>query len=103
MQSGWSGSWSELPTERGAGMAATGYWFLLRLLLSAKLLPRWCWCWLCSRFGCKSRKGARLADGRGNAGGRAGYGLEEGYSGGAGPVAVEFAGWGGWGAAGFDE
>jgi uncharacterized protein (TIGR00297 family) len=41
-------------------MAATGYLFLLRLLLSAKLLPRWCWCWLCSRFDCKSRKGTRL-------------------------------------------
>ena len=27
--------------------------------LSAKLLPRWCWSWLCSRDDCKSRKVAR--------------------------------------------
>src|SRR5271170_7864486 len=56
MQSGGS----ELQTELGAGVAATGYLLLLLLLLSAKLLPRWCWCWLCSRFDCKSRKGKRL-------------------------------------------
>ena len=41
---------SALRTERRAGVAATGCFLLLRLLLSAKLLPRWCWCWLCSRL-----------------------------------------------------
>src|SRR6266478_6463746 len=83
-----------LRTERGAGVAATGCLLLLRYLLSAKLLPRWCWCWLCSRFDCKSLRRVRLGDGRGNARGRGQYGLEEGDSGGAGPVAVAGAGWG---------
>src|SRR6266851_4659830 len=84
-----------LRTERGAGVAATGCLLLLRFLLSAKLLPRWCWCWLCSRFDCKSLRRVRLGDGRGNAGGRERYGVEEGDSGGKGPVAVADAGWGG--------
>src|SRR5258708_39845482 len=34
--------------ERRAVVAANGCLLLLRYLLSAKLLPRWCCCWLCS-------------------------------------------------------
>src|SRR5260370_8809020 len=82
-------------TERRAVVAATGCFLLLRFLLSAKLLPRWCWCWLCSRFDCKSLRRVRLGDGRGNGGGRERYGVEEGDSGGKGPVTVADAGWGG--------
>src|SRR4051794_36502151 len=37
-------------TERGAGVTGTGCLLLLRFLLNAKLLPRCCWCWLCSRL-----------------------------------------------------
>src|ERR1700730_10955754 len=80
-------------TERRAVVAATGCFLLLRFLLSAKLLPRWCWCWLCSRFDCKSRSGMRLEDGGGNAGGRGRYGVEEGDSGVEGSVAVAGAGY----------
>src|SRR4030088_873464 len=91
-----------LRTERGAGVAATGCLLLLRFLLSAKLLPRWCWCWLCSRFDCKSRSGMRLEDGRRNAGSRGRYGVGEGDppsaelvpvadSGGGGGIAVDSA------------
>src|SRR5258707_15759593 len=61
-----------LRTERGAGVAATGCLLLLRFLLSAKLLPRWCWCWLCSRFDCKSLRRGRLGDGGGKERGRGG-------------------------------
>jgi hypothetical protein len=49
---------------------------------------------------CKSLRGMRLADGRGNTRGRRRYGVEEGDSGGAGPVAVAGAGCCGWGVAG---
>src|SRR3981189_2066121 len=83
-----------LRTERGAGVAATGCLLLLRFLLSAKLLPRWFWCWLCSRFDCKSLRRVRLGYGRGNAGGRERYRVEEGNSASAGPVAVAGAGCG---------
>src|SRR5258708_30368819 len=82
-----------LRTERGGGVAATGCLLLLRFLLSAKLLPRWCWCWLCSRFDCKSLRRVRLGDGRGNARGRERYRVGEGDSGGAGPVAVSGVGY----------
>src|ERR1700730_6926574 len=81
-----------LRTERGAGVAGTGAVLLLRFLLSAKLLPRWCWCWLCSRFDCKSLRRVRLGDGRGIARGRERYRVEEGYSGDEGSVDVACAG-----------
>src|SRR6267154_2818888 len=89
-----------LRTERGAGVAATGCLLLLRFLLNAKLLPRCCWCWLCSRFDCKSLRRVRLSDGRGNERGRGRYGVEEGDSGAKGPIAVAGAGWGGGSSAG---
>lgn len=41
-------------------MAATGWFLLVQLLLGAKLLPRCCWCWLCSSIDCKSRRGMKL-------------------------------------------
>src|SRR5258707_4221873 len=82
-----------LRTERGAGVAATGCLLLLRLLLSAKLLPRWYWCWLCSRFDCKSLRRVRLGDGRGKAGGRERYRGAEGYSGVEGSGSVSGAGY----------
>src|SRR5215469_17986037 len=83
-------------TERGAGVAETGCLLLLRFLLNAKLLPRCCWCWLCSRLDCKSPPQIRMGDGRGNARGRGRYAVEEGDSGGAGQIAVASAGLGGW-------
>src|SRR6266436_10181487 len=90
-------------TERGAGVAATECLLLLRFLLNAKLLPRCCWCWLCSRFDCKSLRRVRLGDGRGNGRGRGRYGVEEGDSGAKGPVAVAGAGSRRGGIAGMDE